>query len=124
MAGCNSELFRVDTLTIDGESIAIEDSSATIEGAMGFETEVVPASVGDDGTSRKRVPRVIKAKLLFMGGVTPDKFAQICEAQIVLTNLHTGKRVRAGKCRIKSMGEIGNGSVDIDFNCLSPFQWL
>lgn len=34
---CDSELFRVDSFTVDGEEWAIEDGSATIEGAAGFE---------------------------------------------------------------------------------------
>lgn len=124
MAGCDSEIYRVDTLTVDGDVIPIEDGSATLEGAAGFETEAVLAASGDDATTRKRVARVIKAKILFTVGVTPDKYSGVCNAQLVMTNLHTGQRVRAGKCRFKSMGEIGNGAVDIEFNALQAYQWL
>lgn len=121
---CDSELFRVDSFTVNGEEWAIEDGSATIEGAAGFEREAALASNGPDKTTRKRVPRIVKAKLLFTGSKSPDEVSAICEAQIVMTNLHTGRRVRAGKCSFMSMGEIGNGPVDIQFVCLVPYQWL
>ncbi|VVD68286.1 MULTISPECIES: hypothetical protein [Pandoraea] len=121
---CDSELFRVDSFTVDGEEWAIEDGSATIEGAAGFEREAALAANGPDFTTRKRVARVIKAKLLFTGSRNPDTISQICEAQIVMTNLHTGRRVRAGKCSFMSMGEVGTGAVDIQFAVLTALQWL
>ncbi|MCW5300868.1 hypothetical protein DXT88_22100 [Herbaspirillum lusitanum] len=124
MAGCDSELFRVDSLTVDGDVLPIEDGSATLQGVADFETEAVLAGTGDDATTRKRVARVIKAKILFGVSVTPDQYTKVCNAQMVCTNLHTGQRVRAGKCRFKSMGEVGNGAVDIEFNVLQPYQWL
>ena len=121
---CDSELFRVDSFTVDGEEWAIEDGSATIEGAAGFEREGALAANGPDFSTRKRVPRIIKAKLLFTGSKNPDDISAVCGAQIVMTNLHTGRRVRAGKCSFMSMGEVGTGAVDIQFQCLVPFQWL
>lgn len=121
---CDSELFRVDSFTVDGEEWAIEDGSATIEGAAGFEREAALAANGQDYTTRKRVQRVIKTKLLFTGSRDPQSISAICEAQIVMTNLHTGRRCRAGKCTFMSMGEVGNGPVYIQFIALTPFQWL
>ncbi len=121
---CDSELFRVDTMTADGEVIDIEDSTVTIEGAAGFETEAVLGATGNDATTRKRVARVIKGKLFFKLGTTPEKFSKWCNVQVVLSNLHTGQRVRAGKCRFASLGEIGGGSVDFSLNVLQPLQWL
>jgi len=121
---CDSEIYRVDTFTVDGQVIGIEDGSATIEGAAGFETEAVLAATGDDATTRKRVPRLIACKILFLNSITPEQFSGMCNVQIVMTNLHTGQRVRAGKCRFKSMGKIGEGAVDLEFNALAPLQWL
>jgi len=121
---CDSELFRVDSLTVDGEVLGIEDGSATIEGAAGFETEAALASVGDDATTRKRVPRIVKAKIFFKLGSSVEKFTKMCNVQIVMSNLHTGQRIRAGKCRFGKMGPIGAGPVDIEFNVLQPFQFL
>jgi hypothetical protein len=121
---CDSEIYRVDTLTVDGEVIGIEDGTATIEGAARFETEAVLAPAGDDATTRKRVPCIIKTKILFKGDVEPTKFSNMCNVQIVLANLHTGRRVRAGKCRFQALGEIGAGTVDLSFNVLSSLQWL
>ncbi|CAN2529499.1 MULTISPECIES: hypothetical protein [pseudomallei group] len=114
----------MDSFTVDGEEWAIEDGSATIEGAAGFEREAALAANGPDYTTRKRVPRVIKAKLLFTGSRDPASISAICEAQIVMTNLHTGRRCRAGKCTFKSMGEIGNGPADVEFIALTALQWL
>ncbi|MCG5260380.1 hypothetical protein EM868_00235 [Cupriavidus gilardii] len=121
---CESELYRVDSFTVDGEEWPIEDGSATIEGAAGFEREAALSASGPDFTTRKRVPRIIKAKLQFNGSKTPDQVSAVCEAQIVMTNLHTGRRCRAGKCSFRSMGEIGTGPVDIEFVALTPLQWL
>ncbi|MCO8324275.1 hypothetical protein ABEG10_07220 [Burkholderia cenocepacia] len=121
---CDSELFRVDSFTVDGEEWPFTDDSATIEGAAGFERDVSPSSNGQDYTTRKRVQRLIKMKLQFTGAKTPDDVSKVCEAQIVMTNLHTGRRVRAGKCSFMSMGEIGTGPVDVQFAVLTPFQWL
>lgn len=121
---CESELYRVDSFTADGIEWPIEDGSATIEGAAGFEREAALAANGSDYVTRKRVARVIKTKLLFTGAQDPSAISAICEAQIVLKNLHTGRRCRAGKCSFRSMGEIGNGPVDIEFVALTPLQWL
>ncbi|AJY64537.1 hypothetical protein [Burkholderia glumae] len=121
---CDSEIFRVDSLTVDGEEWAIEDGSATVEGAAGFEREATLATNGQDYTTRKRVARVIKTKLLFTGSLEPESISSIREAQIVMTNLRTGRRCRAGKCTFKSMGEVGNGPVSIEFIALTALQWL
>ena len=121
---CENEIFRIDTIMVDGDTIRFEDGTGTIEGAAGFETEAVLAATGDDATMRKRVARILKCKILFVDATTPEQFSKVCDAQIVMTNTHTGKRVRAGKCRFKSLGEIGGGSVELEFNVLSALQWL
>jgi len=121
---CDSELYKIDSIRIDGIDIPFEDGSATIEGAAGFQSEVVASASGPDFTRRTRVARIIRCKLQFGPATTPEQFSGVCGAQIVLTNLHTGRRVRAGKCNFGSMGDIGSGSVDLTFNCLTPLQWL
>lgn len=121
---CDNALFVVDSITVDGENIPIEQSTARIEGAARYESEVVPSGIGPDFTKRKRVATKIKAKVLFGPGFDPTLLTQACGAQIVLTDTHTGRRCRAGNCNFGSMGEIGDGSVDMTWNVLTPLQWL
>lgn len=121
---CDNALFVPDSLTINGDPLPIEQGSARIEGLARFENEVVPAGSGMDYTKRKRVPTQIKAKVLLGPGVDPSTLADACGAQIVLTDNHTKRRCRAGNCNFASMGEVGDGSVDVTWNVLTPPQWL
>jgi hypothetical protein len=119
-----NEMFKVDSFTIDGEELAIVDGTATVSGTAGYENEAVLAATGTDATMRKRVERNIKTNLLFTEAVTPDKYTNIQNAQIVLSNLQTGQRVRFGNCRFKSLGEIGTNTVELNLVALTAPQWL
>lgn len=123
MANTN-EIYKVDSMTVNGEELRIEDGTATVTGAAGFETDAALAATGDDAVIRKRVERVIKANLLFTEDVTPEKFTSIRNAQVVLTNTSTGQRSRYGNCSFKSLGEIGSKTVELSLTALRQPQWL
>lgn len=119
------KLFQIDVLTIDGNSLPIEDSTIRVEGISGYEREVVPAAVlGDDGEKRKRVPRMIKGKVLFGPDVDMDEVAAIRGAQVVLRDSETNRRLRCSKCSTAKVGELGDGPVDFEMNILGTTQWL
>jgi hypothetical protein len=119
-----SALFKIDIIMVDGKALAFEDASAMIDGVAGFENETVLAASGDDGTLRKRVPRLMKAKILFNDLVDPQALARTSGVQIVLRDSNSGRKCVANTCVFKSMGSVGNGAVDIEFNLLSPLQWV
>ena len=122
MAG---ELFKIDTIVADGVALAFEDGSASLEGAVGWEATAVLAGSGDDAVSRKRVPRMLKAKLLFKEAVDPAAFGQQKDIQISMRDSQSGRRAVAPHCAFASLGAVGAGSsVDVSYVLLSPLQWL
>jgi hypothetical protein len=120
----NSALFKIDTIMVDGKAFAFEDSSAMIDGVAGFENEAVLAASGDDATLRKRVARLMKAKILFNNTVDPQALARTSSVQIALRDSNSGRKCIANNCVFKSMGSVGNGAVDVEFNLLAPLQWV
>lgn len=123
MAGEKS-LFHIDELVIDGNPIAIEDSTAQITGAARWENTVVPSGSGDDYTSRKRVPTTVTFKLQFGANEAIDDFAFVSDSQVVCRDKVNLKRALMPRCSFASMGVIGAGSVDVTFNVLAPIQWI
>lgn len=122
MAG---ELFKIDTVVVDGVALSFEDGSATLEGAAGFENTAVLASSGDDAVARKRVPRQLSVKLLFKDAIDPASFAQQKDVQISMRDTQSGRRAVAPHCAFGSLGAVGAGtSVDVRYIMLSPLQWL
>lgn len=119
-----NQSFQIDEFVIAGVSIAFESGTAELDGAAGYEHEVVPSSMGDDFTKYKRVARTIKVKLQSGAGFTPDAFADISEEPIALRQLKTGRRAFLPKCSFAKMGAVGSGSVEVTFNILSRIQWL
>lgn len=117
-------LYHVDSMSVDGAPIAIEDGTGRIIGATGSENEVVASGSGDDFVKRKRIARQIKAKIQFGAKTSPDSFSSPGTVQIALTDKQSGRRCLATKCSFASMGEIGDGSVDVTYNVLAPLQWL
>lgn len=117
-------IFLVDTLMVDGKALGFEDASAMIEGVAGFENQSVLAASGDDATLRKRVARVLKAKVLFVKTVDPQALAKASGIQIALRDSNSGRKCIANNCVFKSMGSVGNGAVDVEFNLLAPLQWV
>lgn len=119
-----TQLFHIDYIVVNGQSLAIEDGSATLEGAAGWENEVVPSSSGDDYTKRKRVARQLHTKLQFGPAVNPDDLAKIEGAQIAMRDSVTGRKVVAPNCNFAKLGALGSGSADITFNLLASLQWM
>ena len=115
-------LFHVDTLVVNGKPISIVDGSCEISGLLGYENKAVPASSGADGTMRQRVPRTIKAKILFKPGVTVADLTG--KGQITARDLEGPRRVMANNCVIASLGTLGNGPTDIEWNVLEEYQIL
>ena len=122
MAG---QLFKIDTIVADGVALPIEDGGCTIEGAAGWEHTAVLASIGDDATSRKRVPRVLNAKLLFTNDYDPEQLANMKDIQITVRDSQAARRGVAPVCTFAKLGALGGGGpVDVSFNLLAPIQWL
>ncbi|HEX7866537.1 MAG TPA: hypothetical protein VF555_16395 [Variovorax sp.] len=125
MAGTDEFLFRIDTITIAGVAVAFEDGTGTISGAARFENEAKPSGGnGTDFTSRKRVPTAFQCKLQFGPNTDPLSYASIRGAQIAARDMVSGRRALMNNCSFASMGTIGEGSVELKFNVLSPIQWL
>lgn len=119
-----NDLFVIDSITVDGAAIAIEESSATVDGLLGFENEAVASASGEHGQMRKRVVPVVKAKLMFFSGMTTEEMQGWTNVQLVLRQTTVNKRVRLSKASISKLGEVGNGNVDVEFNVLGRVQWL
>ena len=123
MAGEN-QLFKIDTIVVDGIALPFEDGSGSLEGAAGWENTVVHSASGDDFTSRKRIPRMFKTKLLFGNAMDPAAFAKMKNVQIAARDSQSGRRCVMTRCVFSSMGSLGGGGpVDITFSVLSAPQW-
>ncbi len=116
-------IYKIDSITVDGSVLAIEEGSATLMNATGVEREGKPSASGPDFYITKQVERSIKAKVQFGTGVDPVSL-NVTNAQIVLTNVHTNRRARCTGCATKSVGEIGNGAVDVEYIITEQIQWL
>jgi hypothetical protein len=123
MAGDN-QLFHIDTIIADGQVLAFEDSSGSIEGAAGFENEAKFSASGDDFVLRKRVARMLKAKLQWGPTADPKTFANMSNIQIAMRDSFTGRKCLAPKATFQSLGAIGAGTVDIAFILNAELQWL
>lgn len=116
--------FKIDTIVVAGNAVSFEDSSGMIEGATGFENETVLAASGDDSTLRKRKARVLKAKLSTRQGFDPMVLAGVEDMQIAMRDSNTDRKCLANVCTFKSLGDVGNGACEVQFNLLSALQWL
>lgn len=124
MAGTDEFLFHIDTITVAGAAMAFEDASGKLTGAARFENESKPSASGPDYTSRKRVPTTLECKVQFGPKTDPNSFTTVRGAQIAARDSVSGRRALMNNCTFASMGTIGEGSVDVKFNVLSPIQWL
>jgi len=95
-----------------------------ISGAAGFENEVVVSASGDDFTRRKRVPRLLKAKIQFGEKTQPSDYTKLNNMQITARDQQSGRRVLMPNCSFGALGDVGAGSVDLTFNILADPQWL
>jgi uncharacterized protein YfiM (DUF2279 family) len=124
MADTNNLIFKIDVIMADGVALAFEDGSATVTGAAGFENEAKLSASGPDFSLRKRVARTMKARIQFDATVNPVDFAKMNGVQITMRDSFTGRKVIANGCAFKSMGDIGTGPVDFEFNLLRELQWM
>ncbi len=116
--------FVVDSLTVAGAAISIEESSTTVENILGYENEATPAASGPHGQIRKRVVPKIKTKINFFQDITSEEVKIWDDVQVVLRQIHTNKRVRCSNCSVAKLGDVGNGAADLEFNVLGRVQWL
>jgi hypothetical protein len=125
MAGTDQLLFKIDTLVLDGVALPIEDGTGVLSGAAGWENTVVPSASGDDFNSRKRVPRLMKARLQFGPGFDADALANANGVQLAVRDSYSGRKAILHNCSFGSMGDVGGGGpVDVVFNVLSPVEWV
>ena len=120
----DNQLFHIDAIVVDGQALAFEDGTGTLTGAARWENTAVPSAQGDDFNTRKRVPTTLHCKLQFANQINPADLAKISAAQISARDTVNGRRALMPKCSFGSMGEIGNGTVDVVFNVLAAPQWL
>lgn len=123
MAGEN-QLFKIDVLMVDAKALAFEDATATVSGVAGFENDTKLSASGDDYVLRKRIERVLTAKIQFGTTVNPADFAKMSGVQITMRDSFSGRKCLANNCVFKSFGEVGAGSAELKFNLLSDLQWL
>lgn len=117
-------LFKVTSITVDGVSLPIVDSSVRITGVAGFAATSVPSGQGPDYETFAREGRQIRGQIQFGPAVNPDDIKKIKNARIVCKDEHGPRRCLAPNCSFGSMGEVGGGPVDIAFNALEEYQWL
>lgn len=122
--GVENMLLHIDTVVADGQILAFEDGSGVLSGAAGKKNDIVLSATGDDFTKRSRVGRMLKAKLQFGSNDIPSNFANMTGVQISARDSQNNRRVLLTKCTFESLGDIGNGSVDIGWHILSEPQWL
>lgn len=120
----DQSLFHVDSITVDGKPLAIEDGTAMVDGVAGYANAIVASASGPDYTKRQRVPRTLTMKVQFGPSVNPDDLKNIRNAQVVLRDLEAPRRCMAPNCSFASMGAVGGGTVDLTLNVLEPYIWL
>lgn len=117
-------LFKVDSITINGQALAFVDGTARISGAAGYTSSVVPSGSGPDKQMHQRVARTIDLELQFDRSVDPAELAKIDGARIVLKDSRGPRRCLAPNCSFGSLGAIGGGQTQMTMNVLEPLQWL
>jgi hypothetical protein len=120
LGNCENSTFHVDELIVDGIKIAIEESSATVSGLAGYENEVIVTAGNDmDALKRKKVARIIKAKLVLKDLKQIKDIAMTCSAQVSLRDTHSGQRILFTAASFMKIGDVGAGSVDLEMAGLS-----
>lgn len=122
--GTQNQLFKIDTLLVDGVALPFEDGSAEIEGAAGFTNDVKVSASGDDYVLRKRVPRYMMAKLQYNGSTNVASYSGLTGVQIAMRDTFSGRKALANNCTFVEIGKIGAGTVDVKFAVLTDIQWL
>lgn len=119
-----NSLFKVDSITANGQAWAFVDGTARINGAAGYTSNVVPSGTGSDFEMHQRVPRTIELELQFGRNVDPAELAKLQGARLVLKDSRGPRRCIATNCSFGSLGAIGGGQVQMTVNVLDPYQWV
>lgn len=117
-------LFRGDTITINGQAIAVVDGSIVINGLAGYTSTSVPSASGPDFTQHARVPRTINFKAQWGPKTKASDFTGIDGARVVVKDSKGPSRVLATRVSFGSMGELGNGPVDVSLNVGDDYQMI
>jgi hypothetical protein len=120
----DQSLFRVDSVTVDGQAWAFVDGTAKINGAGDYTATVVTSGSGPDFEQYARVPRTIEMEIQFGPKVSPEDIKKIRNARVVLKDTKGPRRCLANNCSYSSMGPVGAGPVSLVLNVLVPYQWL
>jgi len=121
-------VFVPNYITIDGETLDVVDNSIKLEGFEGWEREAVLGATGRDDTKSKRVERKITVEVKITRDLAMNSL-WVCDAQIVVgqtPDCGDGKarRVRCNPCDTMSVGEIGEGTLEIAYLVKAPVEWL
>jgi hypothetical protein len=114
------KIYQVDELVVDGIKLKIDDASATVSGLAGYENEpIVTAGSDNDAYKRKKVARIIKVKLTLQDLKQVEDLAGMNNSQISLRDTQSGQRVLFTNASFMKMGDVGQGSVDLELQGLS-----
>ena len=117
--------LEIDEVYINGILENIEEGSASIENASGWENEGVASASGDHGTRRKRVVPVLKYKRLTDASFNPTAYGSLDLAEIAVRDKRTQRRGRISRATFGSYGELGGkDNPEIKWILNSPVQWL
>lgn len=119
-----NSLFKVDSITINGEGIAFVDGTAIINGAGDYTSTPVPSGNGPDFEQHARVGRTIELDIQFGRSVNPDDLKKINGARVVMKDSRGPRRCLANNCSYGSLGALGGTSTKLVLNVLEPYQWL
>lgn len=119
-----NSLFKVDSITVDGISLAFVEGTAIINGAGEYTSTVVPSGNGPDFQQHARVPRTIELDIQFGRAVNPEDLKKIDGARVVLKDSRGPRRCLARNCSFGSLGALGGTSTKLTLNVLEPYQWL
>lgn len=119
-----STLFKVTSLTSNGQAQRIVDSSVTMDGALGWKSDVSVSANGADGEIYSRVPRTISGEMQFAPDVTVEKIRAMRNVRLVLEDRFSPRRVICPNCSIASLGTLGRGPVPVVWNVLEEPIWM
>jgi hypothetical protein len=117
-------LFRGDSITINGQAIAVMDGSIMIKGLAGYTSKSVPSASGPDFSQHERIPREITFKVLFGPKSQAEDFTKLDDARVVVKDSKGPRRVLATRVSFGSMGDLGSGPVDVSLNVGDPYQLI
>lgn len=117
------ELFDELEIQVDSLTIQTETGGVTLEGSLGWEGEATAATSGPHNLTGKRVVPKVKAKALFNQNLTIAQVKGWTDVRLTLKkSWGTERRVLCHNCSVATLGELGGGAVDVEFNVLGEIQ--